>query len=37
MQDGWTPLYLAAMTSQLEVLCLLLEKGANKEAACKVA
>ncbi len=36
MQYGATPLYMAAQKGHLEVVRLLLDKGANKEAASKV-
>lgn len=32
LQDGWTPLMHAAINGRKEVVALLLEKGANKEA-----
>jgi uncharacterized protein YerC len=36
LQDGWTPLHIAALNGRLEVVRLLLGKGVNKEAVSKV-
>ncbi len=36
LQDGWTPLFVAAQNGHLEVVRLLLDKGANMEAANNV-
>ncbi len=36
LQDGWTPLHIAAQHGHVEVERLLLDKGANKEAASNV-
>jgi len=36
LQVGWTPLYVAAREGHVEVVTLLLSKGANKEAADRV-
>jgi hypothetical protein len=36
LQDGWTPVHIAAQNGHLEIVGLLLQKGANKDAASNV-